>query len=109
MLFSYDSANLSQRAYDSITSVADEVRHHPHWIVEVNGYTETVGSQDYYLPLSQERAQSVADALVHNGIARDAIGVHGFGKTHFVMPTGDNVRKRRNRRVVIRLYPSEQR
>jgi outer membrane protein OmpA-like peptidoglycan-associated protein len=109
VLFAYDSANLSQRAYNSVASIADEVRHHPHWIVEVNGYTDTVGSQDYNLPLSQERAQSVADALVHNGIPPDAIGVHGFGKTHLAMPTADYVRERRNRRVVIRLYPPEHR
>jgi outer membrane protein OmpA-like peptidoglycan-associated protein len=98
---------LSPRAYDSIARVARDIRHHPRWLVGVDGYTDTVGSQDYNLPLSRARAQTVADALVHNGIDPRRISVAGFGKTHLAVPTGDNVRERRNRRVVIRLFPPD--
>jgi outer membrane protein OmpA-like peptidoglycan-associated protein len=107
VLFAYDSADLSPRAYDGIAHVAEDIRHHRHWLVAVDGYTDTVGSQDYNLPLSRDRAQTVADALVHNGIDRGRISVAGFGKTHLAVPTGDNVREKRNRRVVIRLFPPD--
>jgi len=107
VLFAYDSDQLSPRAYDSIARVADDIRHHQHWLVAVDGYTDTVGSQDYNLPLSRARAQTVADALVHNGIDPHRISVAGFGKTHLAVPTGDNVREKRNRRVVIRLFPPD--
>jgi outer membrane protein OmpA-like peptidoglycan-associated protein len=107
VLFAYDSDQLSPRAYDSIARVARDIRHHPRWLVGVDGYTDTVGSQDYNLPLSRARAQTVADALVHNGIDPRRISVAGFGKTHLAVPTGDNVRERRNRRVVIRLFPPD--
>jgi outer membrane protein OmpA-like peptidoglycan-associated protein len=109
VLFAYDSADLSPHAYDAVANIADDVRQHPHWLIEVNGYTDTVGSQDYNLPLSRARAQTVADALVHNGIEPARIAVHGFGKTHLAVPTGDNVREGRNRRVVIRLIPPDRR
>jgi outer membrane protein OmpA-like peptidoglycan-associated protein len=107
VLFAYDSANLSPRAYDAIASIAEDVRHRPHWLVAVDGYTDTVGSQDYNIPLSRDRAQAVADALVHNGVDKHRISAQGFGKTHLAVPTGDNVRERRNRRVVIRLFPPD--
>jgi outer membrane protein OmpA-like peptidoglycan-associated protein len=110
VLFAYDSADLSPRARDAIWDVADEIsRHHRHWTVEVDGYTDTVGSQDYNMPLSQARAQSVADTLVRYGIDPHRIAVHGYGKTHLAVKTGDNVRERRNRRVVIRLIPPPRR
>ena len=109
VLFAYDSAELSKHAYDAVADIADDVRHHPHWLIEVDGYTDTVGSQDYNLPLSRARAQTVADALVHNGIEPGRIAVHGFGETHLAVPTGENVREGRNRRVVIRLIPPDRR
>src|ERR1700759_4817490 len=56
VLFAYDSAELSRHAYDAVANIADDVRHHPHWVIEVDVYTDTVGSQDYNIPLSQQRA-----------------------------------------------------
>jgi outer membrane protein OmpA-like peptidoglycan-associated protein len=107
VLFAYDSDQLSPRAYDSIARVSDDIHHHKHWLVAVDGYSDTVGSHDYNLPLSRARAQTVADALVHNGIDPHRISVAGFGKTHLAVPTGDNVREKGNRRVVIRLFPPD--
>jgi outer membrane protein OmpA-like peptidoglycan-associated protein len=105
VLFATDSAELSHRAYDAVAAIADDVRHHPHWLIEVNGYTDTVGTHDYNVSLSRARAQSAADALIHNGIEPGRIIVHGFGETHLAVPTGNDVAEGRNRRVVIRLIP----
>jgi outer membrane protein OmpA-like peptidoglycan-associated protein len=85
--------------------VADQLRRHRRAPVEVDGYTDTVGSSQYNLGLSQARAQSVADALVREGINPRRIKTQGFGETHLAVQTPDNVHERRNRRVVIRVFP----
>ncbi|PHM61272.1 porin OmpA [Xenorhabdus ishibashii] len=50
--------------------------------VLVIGYTDRIGSQNYNLPLSQKRAQSVVDYLVAKGIPADSIQAEGRGKAN---------------------------
>jgi outer membrane protein OmpA-like peptidoglycan-associated protein len=106
VFFAFDSADLSPRAESVLADVARDVRRNrPGWTVAVGGHTDTVGSQGYNVPLSQDRAQAVADALVRDGIDPRRIDAHGYGKARLAVPTADNVPDRRNRRVVIRLIP----
>lgn len=72
--------------------------------VKVIGYSDTVGSVDTAQILSQERAASVRDELVHNGVAPDFITVEGRGKQELAIVTADQVDQPRNRRVRIILY-----
>jgi len=105
VLFPTDSAALSDRALQAIGEIAAEARHHPGAPVVVDGFTDTMGAPAHNLELSRARAASVADVLVHEGVARGRITIHGFGETRLAVPTPDQVKERRNRRVVIRLLP----
>jgi OOP family OmpA-OmpF porin len=51
--------------------------------------------------LSVRRAQAVAAELVKDGVPRNAISIQGFGETHLLVQTDDNVREPQNRRVEI--------
>ena len=55
------------------------------WVVE--GHTDNVGGADYNMGLSQERAQSVVNWLVREGVTQDRLQARGFG---FTRPTADN-------------------
>jgi OOP family OmpA-OmpF porin len=55
----------------------------------------------YNQGLSVRRAQAVAAELVKDGVPRNAISIQGFGETHLLVQTDDNVRKPQNRRVEI--------
>ncbi len=103
VLFATDSAQLSPRAERVIEDLAVEVRHDNDASVIVDGYTDTVGSPEHNLELSRVRAASVAEALAQNGISRNRIQIHGYGETHLAVPTPDQTKDRRNRRVVIRV------
>ena len=103
VLFPNDSADLSPRAYDIVTQVADDAQAHPKRPIEIDGYTDTTGTPDHNQILSQQRADAVAEILVRHGIDRKRILTRGLGETHLAVPTGDNVPEHRNRRVVIRL------
>ena len=84
----------------TLAGVAEVLRHYDKTLINVDGYTDTTGSDQYNLDLSQRRAEAVADILVGGGVAQDRISpAKGFGETHLKVPTGDNVNEPRNRRV----------
>ena len=103
VLFRNDSAELGDRGAGIIAALAEEARHHKGAAIVVDGYTDTTGTADHNLDLSRERAQTVASALMKEGINDRRIETHGFGETHLAVPTADQVSEPRNRRVVIRL------
>jgi outer membrane protein OmpA-like peptidoglycan-associated protein len=72
-----------------------------HTKVSVNGYTDTSGTPDQNLEISQRRARQVADALAHEGVAPERISWQGLGESHLRVATGDNKKEPRNRRIEI--------
>ncbi|MCC8366372.1 porin OmpA [Xenorhabdus sp. PB61.4] len=85
--------------------------------VVVLGYTDRIGSQNYNLPLSQKRAQSVVDYLIAKGIPANSIQAEGRGKEDPVTgSTCDNIKARStlisclspDRRVVINIQGTQE-
>ena len=74
-----------------------------HTKVTVNGFTDTSGTPDKNIELSQKRARQVADALTHEGVAPDRITWQGLGESRLRIATGDNRKEPRNRRIEISL------
>jgi outer membrane protein OmpA-like peptidoglycan-associated protein len=108
VFFAFNSAELSPHAERALADLAGDIRHaHPHWTVAVEGHTDTVGSQSYNIPLSEARAQAVADALVRDGVNARRIEERGYGETYLAVPTANNVPDRRNRRVLVRVIPPD--
>jgi OmpA-OmpF porin, OOP family len=101
VFFDWDSARLTDRARQIIREAADNSTRVQYTRIEVNGYTDTSGTPRYNQGLSIRRAEAVAGELVRDGVAREAIGVQGFGDTHLLVPTGPGVREPQNRRVEI--------
>ena len=69
--------------------------------VGVRGHTDTVGSPEFNLQLSRQRADAVKDALQRNGVPAAAILTGGVGEQDLPVPTADQVPERRNRSVDI--------
>ncbi|MBU6443233.1 MAG: OmpA family protein [Alphaproteobacteria bacterium] len=105
ILFRAGSRAISPAAATTIEAVAGVLRRYDRTLIEVNGYTDTTGSADLNLKLSQARAEAVANELVDAGINPARISPRGYGETHLRIPTGDNVNEPRNRRVEIRILP----
>lgn len=103
VLFAVDSAQVSSRAYDLIASVAADARRNGRARVEVQGFTDTSGTHDYNMTLSQARAERVADLLVRHGVKPERILARGYGETRLAVRTGNDVKEARNRPVVIRI------
>jgi outer membrane protein OmpA-like peptidoglycan-associated protein len=73
--------------------------------LQVNGYTDTVGSVEQNLTVSLKRAGLVGEALARYGVAVPRIEVHGFGEAYLKIVTQDQVSEPRNRRIEIRIVP----
>ncbi len=101
VFFDWDKSNITDRARQIIRDAADNSKKVSYTKIETNGYTDTSGTPKYNQGLSVRRAQNVAAELVKDGVPKNAIAITGFGETHPLVPTGDNVREPQNRRVEI--------
>jgi outer membrane protein OmpA-like peptidoglycan-associated protein len=72
---------------------------HPGLRLEVEGHTDSVGSDDYNQQLSEKRAGAVRDYLVQQGISADGIVSRGLGKTQPVASNDTAEGRQQNRRV----------
>ena len=99
------SATISPAFRDLLDNVASSLRQYPNSLIDVYGYTDTVGSSAANQRLSDQRAQAVANYLTSQGVASSRIRWMGFGETQLKVQTGDNVAQPLNRRVEIKIIP----
>jgi OOP family OmpA-OmpF porin len=104
VLFAVNSAELTpqaRRVLDELGRALTSADLSPYRF-RIEGHTDTTGSADYNMILSERRAQAVRDYLVQNfGISRTRLETVGLGQTALAVPTADNVNEPRNRRVHI--------
>ncbi|MBX7137610.1 MAG: OmpA family protein [Oligoflexia bacterium] len=102
VLFEFGSAALTGSARRSAADIAAIIRREGgHRNVAVEGHTDSIGSYSYNQRLSEDRAHSVAGALVSNGVARRQLEVKGFGETRPIASNNSDDGRRRNRRVEV--------
>ncbi|HUO87610.1 MAG TPA: OmpA family protein [Rhizomicrobium sp.] len=104
LLFTSDGGVAGDDVLEPLGAV---LRNYPHTSVAVGGFTDTTGTPEQNLALSQKHARLIADALAHEGVAPQRISAQGFGQTHLRVATGDNRKEPRNRRIeiVLKAHP----
>jgi OmpA-OmpF porin, OOP family len=101
LLFETGKANLSVQANASITKLAQFLLNHPGRNLSIEGHTDSVGSEQYNLALSERRAESVKRALVEKGVGTERIVTKGLGKG-FPIASNETAQGRQlNRRVEV--------
>jgi outer membrane protein OmpA-like peptidoglycan-associated protein len=101
VLFRTDSADLLPGAATSLDRVAAFLRAHPGVQVGVDGHTDSTGSADHNLALSQRRANAVRQALVARGVEPTRIVAQGMGETAPVASNDTADGRQLNRRVEV--------
>ena len=101
MYFEWDRSNLNQAALETIDAAVTRARQCNVGGVVVVGHTDTSGSTQYNLGLSERRASVVRDALVARGIAAGSITTQARGETDLARATRDGVREPLNRRTAV--------
>jgi hypothetical protein len=101
IFFDWNKATLTPEARQIVATAADEFIRTGQAKIVATGYTDTSGSPDYNMGLSQRRAEAVKEELVRLGVPAANIMTRGEGETNLLVPTGDGVREAQNRRVEI--------
>jgi outer membrane protein OmpA-like peptidoglycan-associated protein len=107
ILFGYDKSDLSSDAKAKLEKLVKILNVYPDTDIEVQGHTDSKGSESYNQTLSEQRAGAVSIYLFNNGIANNRIRTKGFGEN---MPKYDNNTENgrsQNRRVEFLITANE--
>jgi len=99
VLFDTGKYDVRPRTREQLAKLSGILLAHPGLQLEVEGHTDSTGSDELNQKLSEQRASAVRDYLVAQGLARDAVAAKGFGKD---VPLADNdtpAGRQKNRRV----------
>lgn len=99
VLFDTGRYSLKPGAREKLAKVAGILLAYPSLNIEVGGYTDNVGSDDMNQNLSENRAASVRDYLVQEGVLRNAVSARGFGNSLPVATNENASGRQQNRRV----------
>jgi outer membrane protein OmpA-like peptidoglycan-associated protein len=99
VLFDTGKYTLKPTTQISLAKVAGILEAYPGLKVQVEGYTDSVGSDDYNQKLSENRAGAVKDFLISQGVSQNNITSQGFGKNDPVADNTTATGRAQNRRV----------
>jgi outer membrane protein OmpA-like peptidoglycan-associated protein len=101
VLFDTGKSEMKSGAMRTIDQLADFMRENPERTVKIEGFTDSVGSDDYNMSLSERRADSVRSALLSRGIDSSRVIARGYGKQYAVAGNNDAAGRQQNRRVEV--------
>jgi len=107
ILFDVDKTEIKPSARDSIAKAAEVLLQYPDTYITVEGHTDSTGSDEYNMRLSERRADAVRDELQRAGVPAARITIKAYGETD---PVGDNSTpegRQANRRVQLEIRPNE--
>jgi outer membrane protein OmpA-like peptidoglycan-associated protein len=101
VLFETGSSTLSSGAGRNIERLVQFLTEHPERLIQIDGFTDSVGTDSFNLDLSQHRADAVRYQLVSRGISSTRIGTQGYGKAYPVAGNSESSGRQLNRRVEV--------
>jgi peptidoglycan-binding protein ArfA len=99
--FGQNGVDLTPAIEQVLTQVAAKLAACPNAHAAINGYADNSGTQSINVPLSEERAQAVANFLVAHGVAGAHLSSTGFGSANPIAPNDTDQGRAQNRRVEI--------
>jgi len=107
VLFGFDESNLSNAAKTNLDKLVVVLDSYPDTDIEIQGHTDSSGSETYNQTLSEQRADIVSGYLANKGIANNRLTIKGFGETEpkYENDTADG--RSQNRRVEFMITANE--
>jgi outer membrane protein OmpA-like peptidoglycan-associated protein len=99
VLFDFNKYTLKSEAREKLAKVSGILLAYPNLKLQVEGYTDNVGSDDYNQKLSEQRADAVRDYLVSQGVKQDSVTATGYGKSDPIADNSTSAGRAQNRRV----------
>jgi outer membrane protein OmpA-like peptidoglycan-associated protein len=99
VLFDTGQYSLKAGARETLAKISGIVLAYPALLLEIEGHTDGVGSDELNMELSENRAHSVRDYLIGQGIVSTSIASRGYGESRPVATNDTSTGRQQNRRV----------
>jgi outer membrane protein OmpA-like peptidoglycan-associated protein len=99
VFFDYDKYDLKKESYPELNRLAAFLKKHPDIKIEISGHTDSIGTEQYNLILSQKRAESVKNYLIELGCKANQLISKGYGSMKPIADNSSEKGRKQNRRV----------
>jgi outer membrane protein OmpA-like peptidoglycan-associated protein len=103
--FAVDSTEISPSFQSALSRVAQSMVQYPDSLVDVYGHTDSTGSDQYNLDLSQRRADAVSRYMISRGVSSARLQAKGMGESYPVASNDTADGRAKNRRVEVKITP----
>jgi len=103
VFFDFDKSDLKPEARRIIAGAVKAINAGNGVRIQIDGFTDTMGTVPYNIKLSDRRGDAVEQELIRDGVPAGMIAVDGKGKSDLLVQTADEVREPKNRRATIEL------
>src|SRR5690606_3601149 len=103
VLFDTNKSTIKPQSEEALKAIADIMEEYSNTIFHIEGHTDSVGADAYNMQLSKERAASVREWLVSNGVPANRLTSEGYGETRPIDNNNTAAGRQNNRRVEISL------
>ncbi|MBC7883933.1 MAG: OmpA family protein [Saprospiraceae bacterium] len=107
VMFDFDKANLSSDAKTTLEKLVTVMNTYPDTNIEIQGHTDSKGSDSYNMNLSRQRAYIASDYLIDNNVSRQRVSAIGFGETLPKYLNDTDAGRTQNRRVEFLITANE--
>ena len=99
VLFDFNKYTLKPEARERLAKISGIVLAYPDLKLQIEGFTDSIGSDQYNQELSEKRAEAVRDYLVSNGVNMNSVAAVGMGKSDPIADNSTAQGRKLNRRV----------
>lgn len=103
VFFDFDKWDLRPESYVELNRVVKLLNENPGIEIEMSAHTDAYGTDAYNMTLSENRARSVMEYIISQGIPRERIISQGYGETRPVAPNDTDENRQLNRRVEFKI------
>jgi outer membrane protein OmpA-like peptidoglycan-associated protein len=103
ILFQYGKTDLSSNSKKTLDQAVELLNQIPNRSLVIQGHTDSVGSEEYNMQLSEQRAKKVYDYMMEQGLNIKSVSYKGYGETKPIADNSTKEGRKANRRVEFRI------
>ncbi|MFO8235632.1 MAG: OmpA family protein [Bacteroidales bacterium] len=103
VFYELDSYHLKDESRVELNKLFDLLKNNPEMNIEISGHTDSLGTNEYNIELSENRANSVYEYLIEKGIEEERLNYKGYGETQPVAPNETSEGRALNRRTEVKI------
>jgi len=107
LMFEVNSFQLGNISKNNLQDLATILAKYDDTEIVVQGHTDSSGSDDYNLELSEKRAKTVRNYLVQNSVSSPRFTIEGYGEAMPIASNETTNGKQQNRRVEVAIYANK--